>query len=56
MGDGTIRRNSVLRCRFIDAWTTLNAILVKSKFVFKVISQPKFDIYIIAIPPTRDGD
>ena len=42
----------MLCCKLINAWTTLNDVWVKSKFVLNVRS----DLYIVAIPPLRDRD
>ena len=57
MEGGTNRKKcSVFCCRVIDACTTSNDVLVKSKFILNVMLEPKVDLYTVAIPPPRDRD
>ena len=40
----------------IDACTTSDDVLVKSKFVLNVMLEPKVDLHAVEIPPPRDRD
>ena len=53
---GTDRKNVVLCCKVIDACTTLNDVLIKSKFALNVMLEPKIDLCTVAIPPPRDQE
>ena len=44
----------MLCCRLIDASTTSNDVRVKSKFALNAVFEPKVDLHISAIRPTRD--
>ena len=46
----------MLCCKIIDACTTSNDVCVRSKFALNVILEPKIDLFIVAIPPSRDSD
>ena len=50
------KKCSVLCCGVIDACTTSNDVLVKSKYVLNAMLGPKVDLYTVAIPPLRERD